>query len=192
MNIFNEVEFLSICERLGVQPHSEEVEVKCSSYYLNKIKKMVRDDRRGEVVFCVVRPTGKIILITCEEYPQGIYRVPTGGIKYGEDIIDAVYRETKEELGLKTEISDFAGVLKIKFTASGDYEMFYSYLFVLNEIGGRLLEDASDDEISQVKEADVEDFQEVLDLLKKMEKPWLDWGKFRYETSKAIFNHVKK
>jgi ADP-ribose pyrophosphatase YjhB (NUDIX family) len=100
---------------------------------------MVRDDRRGEVVFCVVRPTGKIILITCEEYPQGIYRVPTGGIKYGEDIIDAVYRETKEELGLKTEISDFAGVLKIKFTASGDYEMFYSYLFVLNEIAAGFL-----------------------------------------------------
>jgi ADP-ribose pyrophosphatase YjhB (NUDIX family) len=192
MNIFNEAEFLSICKKLSVQPYSEELEIKCSSSYLNRIKRSIKKDRRGEVVFCVVRPNGKIILITCKKYPRGIFRIPTGGIKYNEDVIDAVFRETKEELGLEVEIAEFVGVLKIKFTNKSDFEMFYSYLFILNEVKGRLLEDASDDEVSEVKEVDLNEFYTLLKLLKRIDKSWEDWGKFRYQTSKAIFNHMKK
>ncbi len=192
MNKFNEDEFFSICERFNVQPYSEEVVINCSAeHYFNKMKNIVKEDRRGEVVFCVVRPSGKVILVTCEEYPPEVYRIPTGGIKHGEDIIKAVYREAKEELGLMVEITDFIGVLKIEFKFKNDFVMFYSYLFILKESGGRLLEDAEDDEISEVKEADLKEFQEALGILKNICGKWEDWGRFRYETSRAVLNYLR-
>ncbi len=192
LNIFNEDEFNCLCKKYNMRAKVEDIEIKCSKseYVINK-KSITNKDRRGEVVFCVQRPSGKYILITCEEYPKGIFRVPTGGINYDEDIIEAVIRETKEELGLEVEILDFIGVLKIKFTYGEEYSMFYSYMFLLNETGGRLLEDATDDEVSQVMEAKLEDFENVLDALLKMKEDWVDWGRFRYMTSNAVYKYIK-
>jgi len=166
--------------------------------YFNRMKKLVENDRIGEVVFCVIRPNGKIITVTCEEYPEGIYRIPSGGIGYNEDVIDALFREVKEELGIDVEIVDSIGVLKIEFCyknqETSEYETvnFYSYLFILREIGGNLLSDALDNEISGVREVDLKGLEEIVESLNNIEGKWRDWGKFRYITSKAILNYFKK
>ena len=39
--------------------------------------------------------------------------------------------------------------------------MFCSYIFILDEAGGRLLADASDNEISEIWEADLEEFDRL-------------------------------
>ncbi|KNY29757.1 NUDIX hydrolase [Pseudobacteroides cellulosolvens] len=193
LNIFNQDEFNCLCKKYNKGAKAEDIEIKCSKCeYVIKKKSITNKERRGEVVFCVQRPNGKYILITCDEYPKGTFRVPTGGINYNEDIIQAIIRETKEELGLEVEISDFIGVLKIKFTYDGEYSMFYSYMFLLNEIGGRLLEDATDDEVSQVMEANLEDFESILQSLLNMDGDWVDWGRFRYMTSNAVYKYLKE
>jgi 8-oxo-dGTP diphosphatase len=191
INVFNEREFLGICSRLGVIPHTEDVaiEYRTGSYFRN-VKHSVEIDRRGEVVFCVVRPTGKIITITCEEYPAGVFRIPTGGIGHRENILEAVHREVKEELGLTAEIIDFPGVMKIRFQYGRESVMFYSYLFILRETGGRLLADASDNEISEVREADVQELGQIVENLRDIPGKWKDWGRFRYETSKAVYKYL--
>ena len=191
MNAFNECEFDDICKRLGSNGSIADMTVKCeSSGYFNQIRSAVRHDRRGEVVFCVVRPNGKIISITCDEYPRGIYRIPTGGVCYGEDIINAVFREIKEELGLDARIRSFAGVVRIRFEHGGDSEMFYSYIFILDEIGGHLLEDASDDEISAIREVDLDELEEIVAELGAIKGKWHDWGQFRYITSDAVRRYL--
>ncbi|MCR4436481.1 MAG: NUDIX hydrolase [Clostridiales bacterium] len=193
MNIFNEIEFASLCKKFNKKkPYIKEVTLTdITEGYFNKVAGSVESDRRGEVAFCVVRPNGKVIIVTCSEYPEGIYRIPTGGVGYDENIIEAVYREAKEELGLDTEITDFLGVLKIKFRHGNEAVMFYSYLFILKEIGGRLLLDASDDEVSEVREVDAEELAEAVDKLKAIEGMWHDWGMFRYETSRAILEYLR-
>lgn len=192
LNIFNEDEFNFLCKKYNMRAKVEDIEIKCSkSEYVIKKRCITNKDRRGEVVFCVQRPSGEYILITCEEYPKGTFRVPTGGINHEEDIIEAVIRETKEELGLEVEILDFIGVLKIKFTYGDEFSMFYSYMFLLKETGGTLLEDATDDEVSEVMEAKLEDFENVLDALLNMDGDWVDWGRFRYMTSNAVYNYLK-
>ncbi|MDP4091876.1 MAG: NUDIX hydrolase [Bacillota bacterium] len=192
MNTFNEQEFLNICSKFNTQPHAEDITLEYESdSYFSKVKHSVLTDRRGEVVFCVIRPDGKIITITCEEYPEGVFRIPTGGIGHSEDIIDAVYRETKEELGVKTDIISFAGALKIKFKHKNDFVMFYSYIFILKELGGNLLVDASDDEISEVMEANLDELAGVVENLGNIKGKWHDWGRFRYETSNAVLKYLK-
>ena len=81
MNSFNEQEFNEISEKLNAKPIIRDVTIEyANSSFFNKMKTSVKWDRRGEVVFCVIRPNGRIIAITCEEYPKGIFRIPTGGI----------------------------------------------------------------------------------------------------------------
>jgi len=187
VNIFNGEEFSEL--RKTLNENAKEIEYSLEyarDDFLNRMKDLVNRDRRGEVVFGVVRPNGKLILVTCEEYPEGIFRVPTGGINYGEDILKAVQRETMEELGLKTEILSFGGVIKIRFACNNDSEMFYCYLFLLKEVSGKLLEDATDIEVSKVIEADYTNICKAANTLDNIEGSWADWGKFRSVTTKAI------
>jgi len=192
MNEFKYDEFNEICKKFGKTCPITDVTITYESRrYYNRLKNMVQNDRRGEVVFCVIRPNGKIISITCNEYPEGIYRIPTGGIGHDEDIIDAVFREVREELGLDVRIRSFGGVVRIRIEHLDDFIMFYSYIFVLDEIGGHLLEDASDDEISGIKELDISELEEVVEKLASIEGKWKDWGRFRYVTSNAVLNCLK-
>lgn len=187
MNAFNEAEFLQICSKLKAKADIKDVTIRYSySSYYNRVKNMIHRDRRGEVVFCVVRPNGKVIVITCAEYPKNIYRIPTGGIGYGENIMEAVFREVKEELGLEVKIREFAGAIRIRFEHENEHVMFYSYIFILDEIGGRLLEDASDDEISGIMEVDLDELGRIARSLNSLKGKWQDWGKFRYITTNAV------
>lgn len=192
MNAFNEAEFKDICKRLDTDAPITDVIIRYQSQsYFNRIKNVVHRDRRGEVVFCVIRPNGKIVAITRNDYPKNIYRIPTGGIGQNEDVIGALYREVKEELGLDVEISAFVGVIRIRFEYKNENIMFYSYIFILNDIGGELLKDASDDEISEVMEVDLDGLERIVRSLAKVKGKWEDWARFRYITSKAVLNYLR-
>lgn len=189
---FNQEEFLDICKAFKSSALVKDVEIKYeSNSYFNLLRASTRKNRRGEVVFGVRRPSGRIITVTNKDYPKGIFRIPTGGINYGEDIIKALYREIKEELGLEVEVSEFAGVLKIKLSHRDESFMFYSYIFILNELSGNLLEDASDDEVSEVLEVDLQGLLKVATDLGEINGRWSDWGKFRQATTQAVYNQLK-
>jgi 8-oxo-dGTP diphosphatase len=193
LNSFNEKEFLEICGYFNVEPIIEEIYINyTNSSFFNKMKKSIEKDRRGEVVFCVIRPDGKIVTVTCEEYPEGIFRIPTGGIQHGEDIIKAVFRETKEELGIGVEVRKFSGVIKIKFVHGDSSVMFYSYIFIMDEKSGNLLVDASDNEVSEIREVTVEELKDIADTLNNITGKWADWGKFRYATTDAVYRVLKQ
>ncbi len=190
-NKFDEAEFEQLSNRFNPDAYIIEKTVKLTNNsFFDKMRNSIAFDRRGEVVFCVLRPNGKAIIVTCEEYPEGIFRIPTGGINYGEDIIKAVERETREELGLQTKIIKFCGVIQTRLECDEDYVMFYSYLFIMSEIGGKLLEDATDDEISEIREVKIEQLQSVAQQLASIEGKWHDWGMFRYETTQAIAEYL--
>ena len=193
MNVFNETEYFYICKKLASEGNITDITIRYAMpSYFNRLKSVVQRDRRGEVVFCVIRPNGRIITITCSDYPENIYRIPTGGIGHDEDILEAVYREVKEELGLEVKIRSFGGVIRIRFEHGNDQVMFYSYIFILDEVGGRLLEDASDDEISEIREVDMNGLAKIVRSLEGIKGKWQDWGQFRSITSNAVLQHLKK
>lgn len=192
MNLFSKAEFLYICKKLKSDALIKDVTIRYSAPgYFNRIKSAVQRDRRGEVVFCVVRPTGKVITVTCAEYPENIYRIPTGGIGHEENILEAVFREVREELGLEVEIRAFTGVIRIRFEYEEEHVMFYSYVFILDEVRGRLLEDASDDEVSEIREVDKDGLAQIAQSLYDLKGKWQDWGKFRYVTTNAALQWLE-
>lgn len=158
--------------------------------YIDYMTKSVENDRRGEVAFCVKRLNGKYITTRSWYYPDNIFRVPTGGINYGEDIIEAVRREVLEELGLITEIERFTGVIQYNIKNKNNSFIFYSYGFILNEINGNILEDATEDEVSEFKEVNTEEFKELVNLLESTDGKWRDWCKFRAESTKFAYENL--
>lgn len=56
--------------------------------------------RDGEVVLFIRRRDGNLLLHTKDFYPERALRVPSGGIKPGEAVLDALQREVAEETGL--------------------------------------------------------------------------------------------
>ncbi len=193
MNLFNGDEFRNICQKYSTGNAAvKDVNIHYAApNYFNRLKSVVQRDRRGEVVFCVIRPGGRIITVTCSEYPENVYRIPTGGIGHREDILEAIFREVKEELGLEVRIRSFAGVVRICFEHETESVMFYSYIFILDETGGRLLEDASDDEVSNVREVELEELEQITGELGCLSGKWQDWGKFRQVTTGAVLNFLR-
>ena len=189
MNIFNAEEFRVLSNEWNKNAYQKDITLVCTNAdFFESIKHRVESDRRGEVVFAVRRKNGKFILTRQDVYPEGIFRIPTGGIGHDENIIKAVKRETMEGLGLKAKITSFEGVLKTKACYDREMVDFYSYVFLLEEESGNLLEDATDDEISKAIEVAPEDIHEYCRRLLEI-KPgsyWHDWGRFRYLTTNAV------
>lgn len=191
-NGFNHEEFEKLCKLFNGNARIQEQTIIFSNEsFFEKVKVSIQKDRRGEVVFGVFRPNGRVVAVTCEEYPDNVYRIPTGGIGYNEDIVEALHREVKEELGLTVKIRNFIGVVKFRFVYSNEEVNFYSYVFALDETGGEIMKNATDDEISSFVEADVTDLEKIALKLQNIKGSWSDWGMFRYYTTKSILEYCK-
>ena len=62
----------------------------------------VNKNRRGEIIFALTRPDGSVLLHTKYSYPTGLYRLPTGGIDWGEPVAETFLRAAFEQDRLST------------------------------------------------------------------------------------------
>ncbi len=130
------------------------------------------------------RPNGKVLLQTKEDYPNGVFRLPTGGLKRGEEIASALLRETEEETALEVAIRRFVATLT--YRSRDEKTVFRSYLFLLDEVGGTLRETEPEEGISGWIEADVNELEHAGQILRAVPKSWRGWGEFRALAIDAI------
>jgi 8-oxo-dGTP diphosphatase len=135
--------------------------------------------RRGEVVLVICRPNGLIILHTKRFYPAGVYRLPSGGIRRGERVLEAMWRETQEETGLEVEIERFLGLLEYEFHHRDERLPFVSYVFLGRERGGYLAPQDESEQITAFRAVAVDELATVAEALRALPDPWRDWGAFR-------------
>jgi 8-oxo-dGTP pyrophosphatase MutT (NUDIX family) len=153
-------------------------------------------DRYGEVCMVIRRPNGHLLTMTKTHYPKNAYRLPTGGINHHESVFDALLRETYEETGLQVTVERFLVAVAYRM-AGHQVPDFYTFAFLLQEVGGTL---GVIDESEQI-----EDFREILpkalpavakDLegipaeprRRKTESNWGDWGKFRAVIHRLVWD----
>lgn len=107
-------------------------------------ERMVRDffsERWSEVVMVIRRAIdGLVWVMTKQGFPQRLYSLPTGGIRYQERISAALWRELQEETGFEAQLQRFLAVIRyVPVLAPGDPQEvpgFVSYVFLLEEKGG--------------------------------------------------------
>ena len=137
----------------------------------------VRGGRRSEVAMGIRRPSGGILLQTKAFYPPATFRLPTGGIKEGEDVEHALLREVYEESNLGVEIERAVAV--IEYTAPDGRAAFRTYLFLLRETGGVLTVNDPDEQISGWEERDLAGLARAVEQLRGLAGGWRRWGRFR-------------
>ena len=158
---------------------------------------LLRDGRAAEVCYVLYRgwPETGVLLHTKSYYPEGAYRLPTGGLAPGEDPVAGLVREVAEETGLEVRegtagsgtgrIADFASLLTYDFRHRRlERELsFASFVFVIQAPAG--MEPQVVDETEQIAgwiwcpPNDLHRVAANLCSLKDSTPGWADWGRFR-------------
>jgi 8-oxo-dGTP pyrophosphatase MutT (NUDIX family) len=138
-----------------------------------------RRKRGGEVVLLLRRPNGQYVVHTKSFYPQGVYRLLSGGIKPGEDLVSAVLREAHEETGLCVDVLCFLALAEHHFLWGSRGLGLTSYLFVVSDRGGILASGDPDESITDFREVSLGDLQGIATDLESLPPGWSDWGQFR-------------
>ncbi|MFZ5917120.1 MAG: NUDIX hydrolase [Chloroflexota bacterium] len=138
--------------------------------------------RRGEVVPVVLRGQGELLLHTKTSYPPGLYRLPSGGVLWGERVIDALHREVFEETGFRTFQERFLGLLTYDFQAGGRSAPFASYVFLIAGATGQPTVQDESESISGFRWLAVSQIATIAAELRSVaedEPGRRDWGCFR-------------
>lgn len=147
--------------------------------------------RRGEVVLIVPRGDGQVLLHTKPHYPEGIYRLPTGGIRPDEDAEDAARREGYEEIGFKPKKVRLLGVLDNVFRVKDTEYIYPSFVFLTREFTGNPKPTDPDELISGFREADRMGIRATALQLASLPGAWHEWGRFRAMPHLWLAEHWK-
>jgi ADP-ribose pyrophosphatase YjhB (NUDIX family) len=129
-------------------------------------------------VLVVQRPDG-VILHTKDYYPPGTYRLPSGGVEWGESVLSALHREAREEMGLTIEAEHLLGILEYELRCEEQTLPFVSYVFLVRGSGGELIPQDETEHILSFRQMPVAELAAVADSLRALKGNRRDWGEFR-------------
>ena len=144
----------------------------------------VNERMHGEVCMAIMRPNGRFLLHTKRTYPNGVMRLPSGGIKPGEDLEHALRREIWEETNLAFTIERFVAVLQYEDTRAK--ASFRTHLFCVREIAGDLRSNDPTEHITDWREARPDELLRYARELTSMDREWSNWGLFRAAALEAL------
>lgn len=144
------------------------------------LRKMVtKANRRGEVVLVIQRPDGQTLLHTKQFYPEGVYRLPTGGVHPDESVLSGAVREAREETGLTVTVDGFLGTVEYEFCHEGRRLFFVSYVLLLQANDHRPVVQDPDEQITGFRYVPPREIRAVAAQLRALPSEWDDWGRFR-------------
>ncbi|GCE13360.1 NUDIX hydrolase [Tengunoibacter tsumagoiensis] len=174
-------EITRLSERYG-QPLIRSIDLGENKYF----DPLDKTDRYGEVCMVVRRRNGRLLTMIKTFYPQGAYRLLTGGINHGEYVFDALLRETQEETGLEVEVKQFLAIASYHLEKS-DTPVFYTFAFLLDEVSGTLGAIDEDEQVEAFREIEISELPTLAQNLEALGSSkeefiywrWSDWGQFR-------------
>jgi 8-oxo-dGTP pyrophosphatase MutT (NUDIX family) len=178
--VYNEALLEDLTKQFGpIHRHHVSLSVSTPAM-LDLMGKMKNKPRRGEVVMVIPNEQGQIWLHTKAFYPNGIYRLMTGGLESGELPDQAMQREAEEETGFKTKIDRCLAAIIYKFKAQEEPSLFFvSYVFLTFPINGLPHPTDPDEAITNFRAVPVEDLAAVTQKLRSLKGDFADWGTFR-------------
>jgi 8-oxo-dGTP pyrophosphatase MutT (NUDIX family) len=147
---------------------------------LRMVVKMNRKKpRRAEVVMAVPDEQGHLWLHTKSFYPQGVYRLMTGGLNPGEAPAQALRREVVEETGFKVKVQTCLAVITYTLLAQNVELPFVSYIFLTTPTKGQPNPTDSAEAINHFQAVPVPALAETARQLRSLSGDFADWGAFR-------------
>ncbi|MDI9549479.1 MAG: NUDIX hydrolase [Chloroflexota bacterium] len=165
-----------------------------SPFLTGEHQRVVSDGRRAEICYIgyIGRPDTGLLLHIKSIYPDGAYRLPTGGVRQGEAVLETLAREIAEETGLRvgegaqeTHVRRLLGVLSYELAHRGlgvSYA-FATYHFLVEFPAGAVLNPQDPEErIAGWQWRTPVELGRVADTLEATGKNapyWADWGRWR-------------
>lgn len=147
---------------------------------LNMMFKMTpKKPRRAEVVMVIPNEQGHLWLHTKDFYPEGVYRLMTGGIDSGEKPDKSLLREVGEETGFAVKIDRCLAVITYTLTAAEGTLPFASYVFLTRPAAGQPHPTDPGERITHFKAVPVAELLTLVQNLRALSGPFQDWGIFR-------------
>jgi 8-oxo-dGTP pyrophosphatase MutT (NUDIX family) len=163
-----------------------------SEAMLDMMRKMRHKPRRGEVVMVIPNEQGHLWLHTKTFYPQGIYRLMTGGLETGEKPDEAFLREVAEETGFRAAIDRCLAVITYSLTADDGILPFASYVFMTLPTSGWPQPSDPGEAIADFRAVAVVSLPEVVHNLRSIIGPFADWGLFRAIAHEVAYAALKE
>lgn len=135
--------------------------------------------RRAEVVMVVPNEEGQVWLHTKSFYPQGVYRLMTGGLEPGEAPHQALRRETLEETGFKVKVQRCLAVITYTITATEGQFPFVSYVFLTTPTRGQPHPTDPKEAIAHFQAVSIPGLAGTARQLRSLTGDFADWGIFR-------------
>ena len=175
-----------------------EAELAMESRSLRFYRKAFKN-RRGEILFVLRRPNGDLLLHTKHKYPPDLYRIPGGGIDWGEPVPASLRREVQEETQFDVENEHFLGVIRYRFHGVDSEESeedvhFVSFVFEIPGVEGEPVAEDETEGISGFRWIPVDELQSVATALKALPDDKTgggDWGRFRAIGHDFVFDQLK-
>jgi ADP-ribose pyrophosphatase YjhB (NUDIX family) len=186
-------ELAQLAQRYG-QPITQTVNLGANNYFdpINKT------DRYGEVCMVIRRKSGRLLTAIKTFYPRGAYRLLTGGINYGEPVLDALLRETHEETGLEVEVKRFLAAVAYQIHSSEETPVFYTFAFLLDEVGGTFGVLDEDEKVESFREIEPSELPAMAGFLahirhersEELDGDLNDWGRFRAVIHRLVWESL--
>ncbi len=158
-------------------------------------------NRRGEILFILRRSNGDLLLHTKHKYPPNLYRIPGGGIDWGEAVPASLRREVQEETQFEVKNENFLGVIRYRFHGLDSEELeedvhFASFVFEICGINGEPAAEDESEGISGFRWIPVKELPNIANGLRALSDKDTnagssDWGRFRAIGHDFAFAHLK-
>ncbi|MDO8586850.1 MAG: NUDIX hydrolase [Armatimonadota bacterium] len=133
----------------------------------------------GEVVMVVPRPTEAVLVMTKAFYPEGVYRLPSGGIHRGEQVEDALNRELLEETGFALPVDRFLARLDYLLRCENREISFSSYMYLMQPTDETPRCSDAEEQITGFRDVPIAQLAVIAEQLRSLPGRWQDWGRFR-------------
>ncbi len=120
-----------------------------------------RQRRRAHDVSLLILNAGDAAVIRKSGYPDGAYRIPSGGVHPEESFVDGALREAYEETGLSVGIEDYLLQVHASFTFGGDRAQWTTHVMLARPLGGGVEIQPHDHE--EIEAARWMDFNDLVD-----------------------------
>ncbi len=152
--------------------------------------------RQAEVCMVVQRGPNRLLTFRKPFYPQGAWRLLTGGINPGEAILDALQREAEEETGHRLPVLRFLCAIEYQ---GAEQARFATFAFLLDGAGRALTPLDQDEQVEAFREIEADDLPQIAAFLAQiapvyspeLETLWSEWGIFRAVVHRQVWESLQ-
>ncbi|HPG37909.1 MAG TPA: NUDIX hydrolase [bacterium] len=147
-----------------------------------------RPHRRGEIVFMLENTHNDVLLHTKPFFPNGVYRLLSGGINMGEAVAETLHREVYEETGFHVDNGQCIALIFFIIKHESLSMPFLTFLYRCNGITGEPVVHDHSENISGFRWVAYNELNHVYRQLLELPEDWKDWGVFRALPHKIFYD----